>query len=519
MTDVPIDDSIEGEGTPGSPSGNILSIQGVAGMTPVDVTITGGGGGGTSQADKSSFTEGSGTLTPAGGVYNDTISSDPSEDQVAALRITLKRGLHTNLRDASGTEIGTSGAPIRVDPTGTTAQPITDNGGSVTIDGSVAATQSGTWNVTDITEIVSLPTGAATSANQATQTTSLQLIDDIVHTTNAALDKAAAIAGQLDDTTTTAATENNVAPVRITAQRGLHINLRNNSGTEIGISGSPVRTDPTGTTAQPVTDNGSTLSIDDGAGSITVDGTVSISGTVTTTDASLFAEDSAHASGNTGAFILGVRNDTGATTFTSANGDYSPFAVDSAGRLLISDGSGPISIDDNGSTISIDDGAGSITIDGTITVTQATASSLNATVVGTGTLAVQDSQVIADNAAFTDGTSKLFMGGHIFDDVAGTALTEKDAAASRIDSKRAQMFVIEDATTRGQKAAVSAAGALKVDGSAVTQPVSGTVTAAQATASSLNAQVVGDAASDGVDIGNPVKIGGQARQTLPTAVA
>jgi hypothetical protein len=37
--------------------------------------------------------------------------------------------------------------------------------------------------------------------------------------------------------------------------------------------------------------------------------------------------------------------------------------------------------------------------------------------------------------------------------------------------------VIEDATTRGQRLTVSAAGAAKVDGSAVTQPVSGTVTA------------------------------------------
>lgn len=45
-----------------------------------------------------------------------------------------------------------------------------------------------------------------------------------------------------------------------------------------------------------------------------------------------YLEDSAHASGDNGAFILGVRNDANAT-LTSADGDYSPFAVDSAGRL------------------------------------------------------------------------------------------------------------------------------------------------------------------------------------------
>jgi hypothetical protein len=112
---------------------------------------------------------------------------------------------------------------------------------------------------------------------------------------------------------------------------------------------------------------------------------------------------------------------------------------------------------------------------GRLQVDVVTASSTAVT--NAGTFAVQDSQVVADNAAFTDGTSKLFMGGFIFDETAGTALTENDAAAARVDSKRSLVGVIEDATTRGQRAAVSAGGALKVDGSAATQPVSGTVTA------------------------------------------
>src|SRR5262245_18021786 len=77
---------------------------------------------------------------------------------------------------------------------------------------------------------------------------------------------------------------------------------------------------------------------------------------------------------------------------------------------------------------------------------------------GTGTLTVADNQTITDNAAFTDGTSKVLMAGFAFDETAGTGLTENDAAAARVDSKRAQVLVIEDATTRGQRAAVSAAG-------------------------------------------------------------
>lgn len=48
-----------------------------------------------------------------------------------------------------------------------------------------------------------------------------------------------------------------------------------------------------------------------------------------------YAEDSAHTTGDVGAFTLGVRNDARAA-FTSADGDYSAFAVDSAGRLITS---------------------------------------------------------------------------------------------------------------------------------------------------------------------------------------
>jgi hypothetical protein len=70
---------------------------------------------------------------------------------------------------------------------------------------------------------------------------------------------------------------------------------------------------------------------------------------------------------------------------------------------------------------------------------------------------------VVDNAGYTDGTSRVLPAGFIFDEVAGTALTENDAAASRIDSKRAQVHVLEDKTTRGQRQAVSATGSALVD--------------------------------------------------------
>lgn len=209
-------------------------------------------------------------------------------------------------KSASGgsVELGTATDPVRTDPTGTTAQPVTDNAGSLTIDAPVAtpvavrisdgaafydaaktgqlptvlvggrldvnvgaALPAGTANIGKVDARVRNAADAAyiepsTLGEQQTQTTALQLIDNLPHGMNAAFSNAAPVAGQLDDTATTVATEDNIAPARITAQRAFHINLRNVAGAEVGIAGAPVRVDPTGTTAQPVTDNAGTLTVD-----------------------------------------------------------------------------------------------------------------------------------------------------------------------------------------------------------------------------------------------------------------
>lgn len=95
-----------------------------AGTGGLKVYIAGGSsGGGTSIADKAAFVEGTGLITPMGGEYQEA-PTDPSAAHAAAVRITVKRAFHVNLRDVTGTEIGTSGAPVRTDPTGSTIQPV-----------------------------------------------------------------------------------------------------------------------------------------------------------------------------------------------------------------------------------------------------------------------------------------------------------------------------------------------------------------------------------------------------------
>lgn len=226
----------------------------------------------------------------------------------------------TNGAGAAAVNIKDGGNSITVDGTVTTTQGtspwvsnITQFGSSAVVtgtgasgagiprvtvanDSNILATQSGTWNINNISGTISLPTGAATSANQTTQITSLQLLDDVPSAFNAAFVKGNPVMGQLDDTSTVVATEDNVAPVRITAQRALHTNLRNNAGTEIATSANPLRIDPTGTTAQPVTDNG---------GSLTVDGTVA------TTQSGTWSNQVVDGSGN----IWGPRTSSGSVNW------------------------------------------------------------------------------------------------------------------------------------------------------------------------------------------------------------
>lgn len=112
-------------------------------------------------ADNAAFTFGTTSINPIGGVLDDTGTNAATENSAAIARITAQKALHMNLRNNSGTEVGTSGAPLRFDPTGSTTQPV-----SLASVPSHAVTNAGTF----ATQI----DGAALTA--------LQLIDNIVNT-------------------------------------------------------------------------------------------------------------------------------------------------------------------------------------------------------------------------------------------------------------------------------------------------------------------------------------------------
>lgn len=127
---------------------NVVTAVSTANPLPITGSISVG-----STTDSTAFTAGSSTTAPSAGVYNDGLTALSSGIQ-GTYRSTAYRAQHINLRNNSGTEIGTSSTPIQVSLANTAT-----NSTAVKVDGSA------------VTQPVSasslpLPTGASTSAKQ-----------------------------------------------------------------------------------------------------------------------------------------------------------------------------------------------------------------------------------------------------------------------------------------------------------------------------------------------------------------
>lgn len=171
---------------------------------------------------------------------------------VIALLKRLRTLLNGGLPTLVSTRLPVDGSGVTLTVSGTVGIGSLPNEGQQTMANSVSVAVASDQSALPVSVSSSaLPSGAASLAEQQTQTTALQLIDDIAHEVNGAISKVAAIGAQYDDTATTAATENAVAPLRISDQRALHVQLRSGSA-DYGTSGAPLRVDPTGSTTQPV---------------------------------------------------------------------------------------------------------------------------------------------------------------------------------------------------------------------------------------------------------------------------
>jgi hypothetical protein len=199
----------------------------------------------------------------------------------------------------------------------------------------------------------------------------------------------------------------------------------------------------------------------------------------------------------------------------------------SGGGLLVG-AANPMPISDNGGAITVD---GSVSITGAVDTELPAAAALadnaaNPTVPGVGAFGM-----VFDGSTWDrmlgDATNGLLVNLGANNDVtiSGTPTvdTELPAAAALSDAfanptaPAVGAFLMGYDGTDWERIRVTNTGQAHV---AVqnTVTVTGTITAAQATASSLNAQVVGATAHGAADAGNPIKVGGVGRVAHPTAV-
>lgn len=135
--------------------------------------------------------------------------------------------------------------------------------------------------------------------------------------------QAVGVVGQFDDAATGTVTENQFAPVRISSRRALLVE---------GVA------------------SGTVIPVSDGAGSLTVDGTVAVTNSdLATLATTVKAEDVASAEADPGIVVMARRTDTPAAQ-SGTDGDYEFLQV-TGGRLAVqATGSGTFTVDGSGVT-------------------------------------------------------------------------------------------------------------------------------------------------------------------------
>lgn len=354
-----------------------------------------------------------------GGQLDDAATTAATENNVAAVRITAQRGVHVNLRNVAGTEIGTTANPVAV----------TDDGTAILVDGS-AVTQ---------------PVSGTVTANAGTG----DVLSVTGHTRNEGFKESAAIGGELDDTTPVVATEGNVSPVRITAQRGMHVNFRDNGGTEIGTAANPIAVTDDGTAilvdgsavTQPISAASEHARNDAFVESVAIGGELDDTGPVAATE------------GNVSPVRITAQRGMHANLRTAAGVEFPAGGGTEAAALRVTvanDSTGVVTVD---GTVTADAGTGTFTVDGSA-VTQPVSGTVTSNA-GTGDRLLVTGHTI--NESFKEASA---VGGQL-DDTATTAATENNIAPVRITAQRSMHMTMRDSA--GDSAMDDTNNALRVN--------------------------------------------------------
>ena len=175
----------------GGSGGGSITGSTVGAAIPSTAVVVGASDGTNTQIPRGS------TTTPGGSEFALIVRNIPSGTQPVSGTVTSNagtgnftviQGTGTNLHTVvdSGTITSLTQMNGQTIAMGTGTRSAGTQRVTIATDDIVPASQSGTWNITNISGTISLPTGAATSANQTTANTSLSSID--THTTGLVTD-------------------------------------------------------------------------------------------------------------------------------------------------------------------------------------------------------------------------------------------------------------------------------------------------------------------------------------------
>lgn len=329
--------------------------------------------------DNSAFTAGTSTGTPAMGFYHSTIDT-VTDGRAAAAAITSKRALHSNLRDSSGGEVGTSSSPLQVTgANGTFPTEITKNVSVVSTNNSsstpLLANATFTGTSEDLINYAQIDIAVLSDKSSATNGLQIQFSTD--QTT-----------WNFEEDFTV---EGDVGRFFTLTPRARYVRLIYTNGATNQTTFSLVMR------KQPVASPAFVSNI---AQPVTVDAAVNV-----------------------------VKSVLAAQKQTDINPNYLNLQASSSGILLVdgSQATQPIS----GTVAATQSGTW------TNTVTQATAASLNATVVGTGTFAVQNTPV-APTTVFNGKTTVTTAGTRV---VLASSQAVKSVAIKALTTNTGTIYV------------------------------------------------------------------------------
>ena len=393
-TEGDVDATIVGNAILWEDAGNTLRP--VAQATPLPVNIVAGAGsGGTASTDDAAFTPAAGSGTPAMGLVSaDTVDSG----DVGVFAMLANRQQKVTLYDSAGAELAVGGGTqydedtvhvsgdklnmagvVRSDAAASLAGTdgdrtalIVDASGRLhvnvgnTPNVAVASIAAGDNNIGNV-DIVSLPTvtvnaHAVTNAGtfvvqeNGAALTALQLIDDAVKTDDAAFtpatDKVLMLGAFADETTPDAVNEGDAGVVRMTLNRGLHVNLRDAAGAELtpsqdathdsaALAAGPQMMAVAGTTAPTAVTAGDAVrawALPNGT--LAVNLRDAAGAEVAVAGGTQYDEDTAHVSGDKVTMAGVVRVDTAAAQ-SGTTGDRTVLISDASGRLHVNVGALP----------------------------------------------------------------------------------------------------------------------------------------------------------------------------------